>query len=54
MVGTAFYRPGKKKCPNCGDFGVEEDEHRRCPACETRFNEFMVLEEGAEASFQNN
>ncbi|MDY6774313.1 MAG: hypothetical protein SVS85_03875 [Candidatus Nanohaloarchaea archaeon] len=51
---TAFYRPGKDKCPNCGSFGVEEEDHKKCPTCETRFNRYVVLEEGKQASFKNN
>lgn len=54
MVGTAFYRPGKEKCPNCGDFGIDEEDHRKCPACDTRFNEYMVLQEGRNVQFKNN
>lgn len=53
-MGTSFYRAAKDKCPNCGDFGVQEDEYRRCPACETCFNEYMVIEEGMDVGFQNN
>lgn len=54
VVGTSFYRPGKEKCPNCGQFGVEEEDHQKCPSCETRFNEYMVLQEGRDVQFQNN
>ncbi len=54
MAGTSFYRTSEDKCPNCGDFGVEEEEHRKCPTCETRFNEYMVLQEGGETAFRNN
>lgn len=53
---TAFYRPSAKKCPNCGDFGVDADDgdHRRCPACNTHFNRYVVLHEGQDVPLQNN
>ncbi len=53
---TAFFRPSEEKCPNCGDFGRSADgaEHRVCPACNTRFNDYVVLHEGRDVPFQNN
>lgn len=54
MVGTAFFRSDEEKCPQCGDFGEQEDDHRVCPSCNTVFNEYVVLQEGQDTGFQNN
>lgn len=58
MTGTAFFNPGDGKCPNCGDFAVEVEEDdrefQRCPGCETRFNEYVILQQGADHELQNN
>lgn len=51
---TAFFRPSTEKCPNCGDFGEMSEEHRVCPACDTRFNDYVVLQEGRNVPLQNN
>ncbi len=47
------------KCPNCGTFGdetkeVDIGEGKICPACDTVFNKYMVLDEGKELKFRNN
>lgn len=58
MIGTSFFRANTDKCPKCGTFGEHEDaddlEHLHvCPACSTRFNEYVILEEGPDVEFQN-
>ncbi|MDY6776500.1 MAG: hypothetical protein SVQ76_00165 [Candidatus Nanohaloarchaea archaeon] len=54
MIGSSFYRSDEDKCPKCGDFGVEEDDHMKCPTCETEYNEYVVLQEGGQVQFRNN
>lgn len=54
QVGSAFFRSDKTKCPNCGEFSEDGEEARKCPGCETVFNEYIILQQGEEASLQNN
>ncbi len=59
MIGSSFFRSNKDKCPKCGTFGTMDGEDsdldrvHQCPACSTRFNEYVILEEGPDVEFQN-
>lgn len=53
-IGASFYRANEEKCPNCGAFGNEEDDHQHCPACDTRFTRYLVLEQGDDRELRNN
>ncbi len=54
QIGSAFFRSDTDKCPTCGDFADQADDHRECPACGTRFTEYVVLQEGEPGELQNN
>lgn len=58
MVGTAYFRPGKGKCPVCGNYGEENEETEKdekiCPVCNTRFNKYIILQGGQKQKMKNN
>lgn len=60
MIGTSFFRSNDQKCPRCGSFGVTDEDmddmHVQtnvCPSCSTRFNKYVILQEGQDIEFQN-
>lgn len=54
MIDTVYMRFEGEKCPKCGTFGEEEEDHLKCPACGTEFNKYVVLKDGEKIKMDNN
>lgn len=56
MVGSSFFRTDDDKCPNCGSFGVNEEQEDGlvCPSCDAVFNRYIILQQGDDVEFRNN
>jgi len=54
MIDTAYLQHLNRKCPFCGAFGEKKGDYKKCPVCNAKFNEYLVLDEGKEVILNNN
>lgn len=54
FLHSIYYKPMHGKCPKCGRFADKADENDyKCGSCSTKFNRFLIVQNGDQVQLQN-